>query len=169
VSRSSVVRKQKDRALQETADALEAQRRREALALALARARKTAGDRLGTTGAGTAFNSPIFWFFGQVDLVSAVLFPYGALTANDTDYVTVRLKTNDGAGGADVILGEFTSKTAASGGSGNWLAGRAIKFPAFRRRRIEAGRPLILEFIKAGAGVATPVLWAGCEYEEVAA
>jgi len=84
-----------------------------------------------------------------------------SLTADDTNYATVSLEVDDGAGGANTVLASQTTKI--TGGSGNWVAGTALALTITTTaadRIIDgatATKYLILKIAKTGTGVAVPV------------
>jgi hypothetical protein len=96
-------------------------------------------------------------------VTGAYIMPGGALTAHDTNYATVVLDVDDGAGGSATTLASNTTKTAGGGGTGNWTAGTAIEMTltaTIADRIIDgatARKWLGINIAKAGTGVAVPI------------
>ena len=88
--------------------------------------------------------------------VSAYLMPHAALTESDTLYATVTLELYTAAGAESAALATFTTKKAASGGSGSWVAGTPITFSSFAGDAIAAGYWVGLKVEKASTGTALP-------------
>lgn len=89
------------------------------------------------------------------ELISGAILPGGAVTADDTDYATITVGYDDGAGGGVTSLAAVTTKN--TGGTGNWTAGVAIALTAITPAlSIPAGKYLSVVIAKAGAGVALP-------------
>ena len=80
----------------------------------------------------------------------------GNVTADDTNYATVALVYNDGAGGSDTTIASKTTKI--TGGTGNLTAGIAYSFAiTAANARIPAGSQVQVKVTKAGTGVSLPV------------
>jgi hypothetical protein len=88
-----------------------------------------------------------------VRVKGAKLVPTRALTEDDTDYATVTLGSNDGAGGSVTSIVAVTTKKAASGGTGSWTAGTAIALTATPATTISEGAYVRAAVTKAGSGV----------------
>lgn len=88
----------------------------------------------------------------------------GALTSNDTNFRTVTLRTRNAAGGGAAIVGEFTTETAVTGGTGNLTAFVPISYrdtalgssgtPLSAPLLMEQGTTLTLQSTIAAAGLA---------------
>jgi hypothetical protein len=86
--------------------------------------------------------------------VTAKLIPRRALTADDTDYGTVTVGFNDGAGGSVTTLEAVTTKKAVSGGTGNWVAGTAIALSSIDRADVVTTATYLRAAVtKANSGV----------------
>jgi len=88
--------------------------------------------------------------------VSGFILPSAALTANDTNFATIRVAKANGAGGALTILASVT--TQITGGTGNWTAGALITLPFNGADLIADGEVIVLDITKAAAGVVVPRL-----------
>jgi hypothetical protein len=88
--------------------------------------------------------------------VTAKLLPRRALTADDTNYGTITVGFNDGAGGSVTTLQAVTTKKAASGGTGNWVAGTAIALSSIDAADVVTTATYLRAAVtKAGSGVVT--------------
>lgn len=98
----------------------------------------------------------------RAKLVDVIFTPATAtgLTSNDTSYASLILQSRDGAGGAAKVLSTTTTKTSASGGTGNWT--QWVNVPgvvtAFDPTLfvIPAGGFLTFQITKASSGVVVP-------------
>jgi hypothetical protein len=81
-------------------------------------------------------------------LLSPKLIPLDVLTADNTNYATIRVAS---AG----TLTEFTTQIT---GSGDWVAGTPIDFPAFAddKHKVTKDDKIRLRIVKAGTGVVVP-------------
>jgi hypothetical protein len=79
------------------------------------------------------------------------ILPAGAVTANDTNYATITVEVNDGAGGAKTELVALTTEVA----NGNWVAGVPIVL-TLTADDIPAGGVIWITVAKAAAGVQLP-------------
>lgn len=104
------------------------------------------------------------WNVGTKLIKAIKLIPHGALTADDTDYATLTIGYNDGAGGAVTTIATITTKI--TGGSGDWTAGTAISL-TLTTTAIADGKLLSYAIAKAASGVAVPPFTISVETEEV--
>ena len=89
----------------------------------------------------------------DVRIVGAKVLPRKAATAHDTNYATVVLGSDDGAGAGAVAIQTLTTKI--TGGTGNLVAGTAVNLADAKPSvTVAAGRYLTLTVTKAAAGVA---------------
>jgi hypothetical protein len=119
---------------------------------------KTAAD--GAAGDATTAQ----WCFevsNKIEVTAVKYMPIsGNLTANDTNYATMTLETDDGAGGSDTVIA--TATTTITGGTGNWTAGTfvSLTLTATTANRIVDGssssKALIFKIAKTAAGVVVP-------------
>lgn len=95
----------------------------------------------------------------KVEILSVSFMPYGSLTSNDTNYATISLEYDDGAGGADTQVAAALTTTT---GTGNFTAGTQVNIPlsATPANRVVDGftarKWLIFKIAKAASGVAVP-------------
>lgn len=128
---------------------------------------KSAADGMaGTATADTKFASNPFEF--DLDIVGLGVMPAGALIANDANFATVQIKTDDGAGGATAVALSLATTTTGPG-SGNWVANviQNVTIPTINAatkgtqtaasRRWRAGSSLYLAITKTAAGVVVPI------------
>lgn len=90
-------------------------------------------------------------------IIGAYVNPQATLTANDTNYATIKVQKGDGAGGAGTDMATLATTTT---GSGNWAAGvpEVMTVSAtLADTRIARGEVLGLAIAKAGSGVAVPI------------
>lgn len=107
-----------------------------------------------TDVAGTAYAIPLVDQGRDILVTSVTIVPGAALTSNDTNYKTLSLKTGDKAGGAlSAAIAQKDTRTAPSGGTGNWVARTAISLFA-GRATVAAASTLYLEVAVTGSGVA---------------
>lgn len=117
---------------------------------------KTAADAM----ASTTTADTVIWtnpFTVPVYVAAAKMTGIGAGIATDeTDYVTITLKTNDGAGGSTAIALTYASNAA---GGGALTSNQSKAFPTLTRANITipVGGQLWLNIAKAGAGKIVPV------------
>lgn len=117
---------------------------------------KTAADG----AANTATADTVIWtnpYDFTVYVVAARITGVGAGIATDeTDYVTITLKTNDGAGSATAIALTYASNAA---GGGALTSNQSKAFPTLTKANvaIPAGGQLWLNIAKAGAGKIVPI------------
>lgn len=84
-------------------------------------------------------------------ITAARYIPNSTLTAHDTNYATLTVSVEDGAGGA---VGTAASKTTKiTGGSGNWAAGVPVDLALGAAVTLAAGQVLKFAITKAAAGV----------------
>lgn len=88
-------------------------------------------------------------------VISATYIPEAGLTADNSNYTTLTLEYDDGAGGADTTVA--TLNTKITGGTGDWsaLVGEALTLDA-TKVIVEADQQYQLVGTKASAGVALP-------------
>lgn len=91
----------------------------------------------------------------------------GAVTANDTNYARIELDIWKQDGSAADTLATATTKTKASGGTGNWVSARVIEFPKPPERKIARGQSIRFDIDKFGTGVTLPDLVLVVEYTEL--
>lgn len=88
----------------------------------------------------------------QFRVASAKILPRRALTAHDTDYATLTVGYNDGAGGSVTSLQAVTTKI--TGGTGDWVAGTALALASLDSAdTVAAGNYLRVAVTKAASGV----------------
>ena len=102
----------------------------------------------------------------RAQLVSISFVPNDAtgLVASDANYASLIVQSRDGIGGAAKVLATATTKTAASGGTGNWAQWNNVAVPAAAVQPfdatnfvIPAGGLLTFQITKTGSGVVVPV------------
>lgn len=107
----------------------------------------------GSASAATAESS-----FARADQAGTVIglyfVPDAALTADDTNYATLTVKTRDGAGGAASTVASVTTKI--TGGSGDWTAFVPVSLGTLSNAALAAGALLTFTIAKSGTGVAVP-------------
>lgn len=88
------------------------------------------------------------------EVVAVHYVPRGSITADDTNYATIKVEKADGAGGAVAAIAQQTTKLAASGGSGNCAAGVPVALPLLATpTEVKKGEVLSFAIAKAGSGV----------------
>lgn len=93
-----------------------------------------------------------------------------ALAANATDFTSLFLEVDDGAGGANTMIASGSSTLV---GTGSWVAGTAFPLtmnPTVSSRIVDgwtAPKFIIFRIAKGGAGIATPPLTIFASYEIV--
>lgn len=90
----------------------------------------------------------------QIKVLTATLHPQGALTGNDTDFVTLSVVYDDGAGGSETTVASVTTKV--TGGTGSWTAGKVYPLTV-SAAYVPAGNQLRLKIAKSGAGKVVPI------------
>lgn len=88
-------------------------------------------------------------------LDSVQFFPAAALTADDTNFATITV-TKRTAGGSTVTIATATTKTSASGGTGNWTAWSPVTIPVSAGASVAAGDLVSVAITKSGTGVVVP-------------
>lgn len=128
-----------------------------AVALAVAKAPGAVWQKAAADGAAnTATAESLIPRHPRQERITAIEYvPAAALTADDTDYVTITVRKRDGAGGAAVTVATMTSKI--TGGSGNWSAFQAVSLGTIANPDLLVGDLLTIEITKAGAGKAVPI------------
>lgn len=117
---------------------------------------KTAADGAASTATADVviwtnpFNVPVYVAAAKMTGIAA------GIVTDETDYVTITLKTNDGAGGATAIA--LTLATNAAGG-GALTSNQSKAFPTLTKANalIPVGGQLWLNIAKAGAGKVVPI------------
>lgn len=90
-----------------------------------------------------------------ITIGSASYLTPGTLTANDTNYVTITVYKRT-AGGAGVAIAQATTKTSASGGTGNWVAFTPVTIQAIAGAFVSAGDAVTATIVHTAGGVAVP-------------
>lgn len=99
-----------------------------------------------------------------VRVISAKLIPGGAVTADNTNYTTVSLVYNDGAGGAATTVAALTTQVA----SGNWVANQPKTLTVTAANaEVASGKLFAVDLTGTGAGVATPAFILHVTYQEI--
>lgn len=115
---------------------------------------KTAADAM-------AADTTLLWALPidrKIQVTSVTIMRHGALTAHDTNYATVSLEVDDGAGGSDTQIAAKATTVA----NGNWVAGTAhdLTMHATAANHFVDGKTarkwLIFKIAKAASGVAVP-------------
>lgn len=91
----------------------------------------------------------------QERVTSIEYVPAAALTANDTDYVTITIRKRDGAGGAAATVATLTTKI--TGGSGDWTAFVPVSLGTITNGDLLVGDLLTIEITKAASGKVVPI------------
>jgi len=90
----------------------------------------------------------------DIELVSISLYPSADVTANNTNFATLDINKEDGAGGGMTSLDAFTTETT---GSGDWSARVEEQFSGIAvTDTVDEGELVILEVTKDGTGVQLP-------------
>jgi len=90
-------------------------------------------------------------------ILAAHVNPQSTLTADDTNFATIKVQKGDGAGGAGTDMATLATTTT---GSGNWAAGvpEAMTVSAtLADTRIARGEVLSFAITKSGTGVVVPI------------
>lgn len=94
-----------------------------------------------------------------VNLTTLRLIPDAALTSNDTNFATIIVQQISATGAVIGTVATVNTKTAASGGTGDWAQGTAITLPlAAAFTSLPAGSSLAFSITKTGTGVVVPTL-----------
>lgn len=100
-----------------------------------------------------------------IKFVQIAILPTAAMAADNTDYVTVTLAKNDGAGGARTTIATYDSRAANQGAL---VAFDAIDMSiAAAGESVAAGSLLTVTVAKAGAGKVLPILSIVGVYDEL--
>lgn len=94
-------------------------------------------------------------YINGAKVISVKYLTQANLTAHDTNYATLSLVYDDGAGGSETTVASQTTKI--TGGSGNWTAGNMIDIPVSAAIIPAAGKQLRFKIAKAASGVVVPV------------
>lgn len=88
-------------------------------------------------------------------ITNAIITPYAALTAHATDYATITLAYDAGAGGAQTTIATFASDTVTTD---DWVAkvNKAMTLATLGGVAVPAGSNLVFSIAKAGSGVVVP-------------
>jgi hypothetical protein len=106
--------------------------------------------RIDDAAANTTTAEKVLCTFKDATTISAVKFCADAAVAqDDTDYATITIKQNDGAGGARATVVSQTSKTT---GGANFLAFSAVSLGAVANAVVSAGGAVTLTIAKAASG-----------------
>lgn len=99
--------------------------------------------------------SDVQYFPLAFTVTSAKLMPFAALTADASNYATVTVEYDDGAGGSDTAVATLVTDVAG----GSWVAGTAktMTLTSSAPVNIPAGSYVHFSIAKAGTGVAVPV------------
>lgn len=79
----------------------------------------------------------------------------GTLTASDTLFRTITVSKRT-AGGSPVTIATGTTKTAASGGTGNWVAWTPVVIPTVAGATLAASDSVSVAITHASTGTAVP-------------
>lgn len=117
---------------------------------------KTAADGAANTATADApfwtnpFDFPVYVASGRILGIAA------GVATDETDYVTITIKTNDGAGGATAIALTYASNAA---GGGALTSNQSKAFPTLTRANVAVpvGGQLWFNIAKAGAGKVVPI------------
>ncbi len=93
-------------------------------------------------------------------VLGAYLIPLSTATASDTTYATISVVKADGAAGSGTVMASQTTKTSASGGTGNLAAGvtKTLTVSAtLADTRYTAGALFGFTIAKASTGVVVPI------------
>jgi hypothetical protein len=104
--------------------------------------------------ASTATADHVFWtnpFPFELQVVSASYSADGTITANDTNFATITIKTDDAAGGATAVAATWATTTTGTGNVATRVAEAAVMTAA--NNRIRVGANLVFNIAKAAAGV----------------
>lgn len=105
--------------------------------------------------ASDATSAHYFFRADRAVTISAVHYlPDASLTSNNTNYATLTVSTEDGAGGAVGTAASQTTKT--TGGSGSWTAGTPVALTLGAAISLTAGQVLKVAIAKTAAGVVVP-------------
>lgn len=126
--------------------------------------RKPAADAMAAdTTAYTAADQIYMSRAGRI--LGAWILPQSTLTANASNFATVKVVKGDGAGGAETIMASATTEVT---GTGNWAAGvpEALTVSStLANTRIARGGVLSFSIAKAASGVAVPICSISVEIE----
>lgn len=107
------------------------------------------------TSAGTDNSRRTFAYFAVDSVIDSVFFtPDGALVANNTDYATFELWTDDGAG-TTALIASINTKASGTGSTGSWSIGVDVNI-AKVQFSVKANTRLYLVEGHGGAGVNVP-------------
>jgi hypothetical protein len=100
----------------------------------------------------------------DVTLTDVFVEPSAAVTASDTNYATVLVSRRDASGGNRATIVSATTRTSGSGGTGSWTAFGRVSLGSLSNTSLAEGQKVTIEVLKAGLGVALPVLAIQVEY-----
>lgn len=111
--------------------------------------------------ASTALTTFFIRFPTAVKLKTFHLVPGAAMTANDTNYASLIITSENGAGGGSATVAACTTKKTTASGTGDWVkgttidaTGTAFSTPFVVDTALAAGSVLKLAQAKGGGGVA---------------
>jgi hypothetical protein len=111
---------------------------------------KTADDAM----ASTTTADHVFWtnpFPFELQVVSASYSADNTITANDTTFATITIKTDDGAGGATAAAATWATTTTGTGNVAARVAEPAVITAT--NNRVRVGANLVFNIAKASTGV----------------
>jgi hypothetical protein len=117
-------------------------------------------DKAAADGAaGTATSNTKVWtnpYTTPRKILRAVIQGTSGLTADNTNYATVQLLTDDGAGGAPAVAASVITQVSAQG---SWTANVSVAFANFvaAQLAVPAGGNIWMSITKAGSGVVVPI------------
>jgi hypothetical protein len=100
----------------------------------------------------------------NVTITDVFVEPAAGLTASDTDFATILVSRRDATGSNEVTVVSATTRTAGSGGTGDWDPFGAISLGSLSNTSLTEGQKLTIELTKSGLGVVVPVLAVQVEY-----
>lgn len=125
---------------------------------------KHAQDAAAATATG---ETPFYRCYTAQRVLRCDILPTAALTANDTNYASILLKSEDGAGAGAETISTLTTKI--TGGSGDWTAKVTVPFTLTAANvDLSAGDILMVQITKAGSGVQLDIFHLVVVLEEMA-
>lgn len=107
--------------------------------------------------ASTTTSDTLIWcnpYEFSLRVVRAIIVSGSTLTADDTDYATITVKTDDGANGTTATAATWTTTTT---GTGDWAADTAeVATITAANATLVSGGCLHFNIAKAGSGVVVP-------------
>lgn len=127
--------------------------------------------KIADTATSTTTDAGIWNLTKKVRIESVYYLPAGSgtvLTSSSTDYATISLEYDDGAGGADTQVAVLTTKTTGASGSGDWTGCVPVALTVTRTLAdIASGKLVHLKIAKAAAGVVVPAGVLQVNYREI--